>query len=178
MSPVSQINTRASGFLISQSCKDPRMRALLLLLMCALARPSVPECVFLRDEQTIRCKNSTLPDIADSLHVLIAVAGNRPLVLDVEDCRGRAPLLLQPLPLERGVEEIRVRNCGLEEVAEGAFEKVAGTLKRLDLSKNLLDSVPEALAPLRTLRHLNLSHNRIARVQPDGPLSRIPGIGI
>ncbi|GIY82463.1 chondroadherin-like protein [Caerostris darwini] len=152
------------------------MRALLLLLMCALARPCAPECVFLRDEQTIRCKNSTLPDIADSLHVLIAVAGNRPLVLDVEGCRGRAPLLLQPLPLERGVEEIRVRDCGLEEVAEGAFEKVAGTLKRLDLSKNLLESVPEALAPLRTLRHLNLSHNRIARVQADGPLSRIPGI--
>ncbi|GFY76266.1 hypothetical protein TNIN_421021 [Trichonephila inaurata madagascariensis] len=155
--------------------QDSRMILLLPLLVIAwaLCPRASPECVFLRDDRTIRCQNSTLPEVSESLHVLTAVVRNRPRALEAESC-GKGPNYLPRLPFENsGVEMVRIQRCHIQDLEEGAFQSVAFTLRELDLSHNQLEHVPEALRGLDALERLNLRHNRIMWVQIDGPISAL-----
>ncbi|KAF8764484.1 Chondroadherin-like protein like [Argiope bruennichi] len=146
-----------------------------LLLLWALLPFGAPECVFLRDDQTIRCWNSTLPELTESLHVLTAVVRNRPRALEAEWCNGtETDGHLPLLPFDgSAVERIRLRRCGLRTAEEKAFESVALSLKELDFSYNQLEFIPEAIRLLVVLEHLDLSHNLIAQIPPGGPLSAL-----
>ncbi|GFS49376.1 chondroadherin-like protein [Nephila pilipes] len=155
--------------------QDSRMIILLPLLVIAwaLSPHASPECVFLRDDRTIKCQNSTLLEVSESLHVLTAVVRNRPKALEAESC-GEKPNYLSRLPFEdSAVEMVRIHKCNLQDLEEGAFENIALTLRDLDLSHNQLEQVPEALRRLDALERLNLRHNRITWVRPDGPLSNL-----
>ncbi|GFV97926.1 hypothetical protein TNCV_5069661 [Trichonephila clavipes] len=145
----------------------------LLVIAWALCPRASPECVFLRDDRTIRCQNSTLPEVSESLHVLTAVVRNRPRALEAESC-GKGPNYLPRLPFENsGVEMVRIQRCHIQDLEEGAFQRVAFTLRDLDLSHNQLEHVPEALRGLDALERLNLRHNRIMWVRIDGPISAL-----
>ncbi|GFR26563.1 hypothetical protein TNCT_229391 [Trichonephila clavata] len=145
----------------------------LLVIAWALSPRASPECVFLRDDRTIRCQNSTLPEVSESMHVLTAVVRNRPRALEAESC-GKGPNYLPRLPFENsGVEMVRIQRCDIQDLEEGAFQSVAFTLRDLDLSHNRLEHVPEALRGLDALQRLNLRHNRIMWVRMDGPISSL-----
>ncbi|KFM58774.1 Chondroadherin-like protein, partial [Stegodyphus mimosarum] len=132
-------------------------------------------CIFLRDDQSIRCQNTSLEDIGESLHILTMVVMNRPQIIDVEDCSGSKQLP----PIFEGIsnvsiDTVRIRRSGIQALDSDVFVPVASTLRDLDLSHNALRTVPQAVAVLWALEHLNLQHNRIVFLRPTGALDGLP----
>lgn len=132
-------------------------------------------CIFLRDDQSIRCQNTSLTDIGESLHILTMVVQNRPQTIDVEDCGGARQLP----PIFNGIsnasiDTVRIRRSGLQALHAEVFVPLASTLRDLDLSHNALRSVPQAIGVLWSLEHLNLQHNRIVFLRPTGVFDGLP----
>lgn len=132
-------------------------------------------CIFLRDDQSIRCQNTSLADIGESLHILTMVVQNRPQTIDVEDCSG----VRQLPPIFNGIsnasiDTVRIRRSGIQTLHMEVFVPIASTLRDLDLSHNTLRSIPQAIAVLWSLEHLNLQHNRIVFLKPTGIFDGLP----
>lgn len=155
-----------------------RLKALLpLALLEALffATCNGSGCIFLRDDQSIRCQNTSLIDIGESLHILTMVVRNRPQTIDVEDCGGARQLP----PIFNGIsnasiDTVRIRRSGLQALHVEVFVPLASTLRDLDLSHNALRSVSQAIGVLWSLEHLNLQHNRIVFLRPTGVFDGLP----
>jgi hypothetical protein len=64
----------------------------------------------------------------------------------------------------RFLRHLSLAENGLTDISVASLAPVAGTLQSLDLSGNLLNTVPEALASLTHLRALNLSNCMIERL--------------
>ncbi|XP_015922576.1 leucine-rich repeat transmembrane protein FLRT3 [Parasteatoda tepidariorum] len=133
-------------------------------------------CLFLRDDHSIRCQNTSLLDIAESLHILTAVVLNRPHTIEVEDCKGsdRLPTIFESIAQNSGVQTVRIRRSDLRSLQDQVFIPIANDLKDLDLSHNQLTSLPKAMVVLKVLEHLNLQHNMIVFLKPDGVLDSLP----
>ena len=65
------------------------------------------------------------------------------------------------------VRELHLRSSNLVSLSDYSLAPLSTSLLLLDLSDNLLTSLPAALASLTNLTHLDLSHNLIAHLDPD-----------
>jgi hypothetical protein len=75
----------------------------------------------------------------------------------------------------RFLRHLSLAENGLTDISVASLAPIAGTLQSLDLSGNLFDTVPEALASLTHLRALNLSNCMIERLNTL-TLSPLPAI--
>ncbi|XP_054718666.1 uncharacterized protein LOC129228056 [Uloborus diversus] len=140
---------------------------------------SASGCIFLRDDQSIRCQNTSLLDISESLHILTMVVMNRPQTIDVEDCSsggsGSLPNIFSGIS-NTTIDTVRIRRSGIRQVDPDVFLPMAESLRDLDMSHNALRTVPPALSVLEKLEHLNLQHNRIVFLRPTGVLDRMASL--
>ena len=59
---------------------------------------------------------------------------------------------------------MELTSCGLISLSPTSLQPLASGLTHLDLSSNLLDTIPTSISSLDKLRHLDLSHNMISSV--------------
>ena len=75
--------------------------------------------------------------------------------IDDLDCQGA-----QSIALENGeIESLLLRDCQLKEIPE-VISKLE-SLKKLDLSRNLIETIPRWIEELQYLKHLDISYNNL-----------------
>jgi Leucine-rich repeat (LRR) protein len=124
---------------------------------------STSSCLFDERMNALRCRDADLRTVSRGVNDLVHELD----VLDANFCHIgsiEGPLLSNGNATVSRLATVNIVNSELESVSDDAFHGLEETMEHLDLSGNLLESIPGAVLHLVRLVSLDLSRNRIAQL--------------